>query len=158
MKLAVGSDKSGFALKERLREHLVARGLEVVDLGTTDPENFIPYFKVAARVALAVQRGEVDRAVLCCGTGQGMALVANKFKGVYACCVESVYAAGRASIINQANVLTIGGWIVAPEAGVEMVDEWLRRRFGEGFPEDRQQFLANAFAEVQRVEAENFSE
>jgi len=156
MKLAVGSDKSGFSLKERIREHLTCAGHEVADLGTTDPGNFLPYFEVAKRVARAVQAGEVDRAVLCCGTGQGMAIAANKFRGVYATPVESVYSAGRAAIINRSNVLALGGWVTAPEAALEMVDEWLRRSFGEGFPEDRQKFLANAFEHVRKIESENF--
>ncbi len=83
MKLAIGSDKSGFAVKEAVKAYLSGTEHEVDDLGTVDLEAVHPYYQVASEVAPRVQDGTYDRAILICGTGAGMSVVANKFKGVY---------------------------------------------------------------------------
>jgi ribose 5-phosphate isomerase B len=115
MKIAIASDLSGFPLREAVVEHLKSiEGVEVVDFGITNPDAPLPYTTQAPKVANAVQSGEVDRGILICGTGQGMAIVANKYKGVYAVVADSVFAGERGKIINNANVLTMGGWITAP--------------------------------------------
>ncbi len=85
-----------------------------------------------------------------------MALVANKFKGVYAAVVESVYAAQKCRAINNANILTMGGWIVAENMAYEMVKAFLTTEFTEGLEEWRQEFLKKAYLEVQKVEEEQF--
>ena len=72
-----------------------------------------------------MQSGEFDRAVLICGTGAGMCVVSNKFKGVYAVACEGVYSAKMARAINNANILCMGGWIVGPEQAVEMTKTFL---------------------------------
>ena len=125
MKIAIGSDKSGFAVKEAVKAWLAASGADFDDLGTVDPEHVHPYYEVAAAVAPLVQNGTYDRAVLICGTGAGMCVVANKFKGVYAVACEGVYAAKMARAINNANILCMGGWIVGPEMAVEMTKTFL---------------------------------
>jgi len=112
-KIVIGSDKSGFTLKEALKEYLVEHGFEVEDVGMQTIEDFQPYYEVAPKVAKKVQSGEFSRGLLCCGTGMGMAIVANKFKGVYAAVVEGSYGAKMAKVINNANVLTMGGWKLA---------------------------------------------
>mgnify|MGYP000963259251 CR=1 FL=1 len=118
MKVALGSDKSGFLLKEAIKQYLKDNGIPFDDLGTTDLDSPKGYFVVAPLVAGKVQAGEYDRAILICGTGAGMSVVANKFKGVYAVACESVYTARMARAINNAQILCMGGWIVAPEMGV----------------------------------------
>ena len=125
MKIAIGSDKSGFAVKEAVKAYLQEAGVDFDDLGTTDPNEVHPYYRVASEVAPLVQNGTYDRAVLICGTGAGMCVVANKFKGVYAVACEGVYAAKMARAINNANVLCMGGWIVGPEMAVEMLKTFL---------------------------------
>ena len=105
MKIAIGSDKSGFAVKEAVKAYLAAAGADFDDLGTTDLDNVVPYYAVAAKVAPLVQDGTYDRAILICGTGAGMSVVSNKFKGVYAVACEGVYSAKMARAINNANVL-----------------------------------------------------
>ena len=125
MKIAIGSDKSGFAVKEALKAWLAESGYDCEDLGTVDLEQVHPYYQVASEVAPLVQQGIYDRAVLICGTGAGMSVVANKFKGVYAVACEGVYAAKMARAINNANVLCMGGWIVGPEMAVEMTRTFL---------------------------------
>jgi len=154
--IVIGSDRSGFTLKEAVKLWLEDQGYAVKDVGTKDPENFMPYFQVAPVAAKMVQAGDVKRAILVCGTGMGMAIAANKFKGVYAAVVNGVYEAKMSAVINKANVLTLGGWVTAPEKSYDMVKAWLETPFGEGFPPDRVDFLTNAFAQVQSVEDDNF--
>ena len=89
MKIAIGSDKSGFAAKEAVKAYLVEAGVEFDDLGTTDLGDVHPYYQVASEVAPLVQNGTYEKAVLICGTGAGMSVVANKYKGVYAVACEA---------------------------------------------------------------------
>lgn len=156
MKIAIGSDKSGFSLKEEVKKYLIEKGNDVSDWGLTDPDAMKPYYEVAPIVAQKIQNGEVERGILICGTGAGMAIVANKFKGVYAVTVESSYTAKMARVVNQANIITMGGWVVAPQLAIDMVENWLKAKFTEGFPEARQKFLCSAYDLVQVVEKENF--
>ena len=125
MKLAIGSDKSGFAVKEAVKAWLAQNRVEFDDLGTVDLNDVHPYYRVAGDVAPKLQDGTYERAILICGTGAGMSVVANKFKGVYAVACESLYAAKMARAINNANVLCMGGWIVGPEMAIEMVKTFL---------------------------------
>jgi ribose 5-phosphate isomerase B len=156
MKIAIASDLSGFPLKKAIVEHLRARaGVEVVDLGIDSEAAPKPYVEQAPKVAEAIQRGEADRGILVCGTGQGMAIVANKHKGVYACVVDGVFSAERAKIINNANVITLGGWITAPFLGTQIVDAWLGVGFAEKM-EHRKEFLENALAQVKKLEERSF--
>lgn len=155
-KIVIGSDKSGFPLKEALKEYLLSKGYEVEDVGMKNLENFQAYYQVAPKLARLIQSGAYEKGVLVCGTGAGMAVVANKFKGVYAAAVESSYTAKMATVVNQANVLTMGGWVLAPQQGVDLLEHWLNAKFTEGFPVDRQKFLENAFQEVKNIEETNF--
>lgn len=152
MKIAVGSDKSGFYLKEAVKKHLLEQGYEVDDLGTRDVEKPMPFFEVAPVVAKKVQSQDYEKAILICGTGMGMAIVANKFKGVYAAVAESVYSAKMCRAINNANILTMGGWITAETMGFDMVDAFLKTEFTQGLEEWRQEFLKNAGAKVTEIE------
>lgn len=151
-KIIIGSDKSGFTLKEAIKEHLSHIGYEVSDVGTKDINEPLPYFRVAPIVAKAIQDKEFEKGILICGTGMGMSIVANKHKGVYAAVVESVYGAKKSRAINNANVLTLGGWIIAPELGLDIVDSFLNTEFTEGLEEWRQEFLKGAYKEVQEIE------
>jgi ribose 5-phosphate isomerase B len=154
-KIIIGSDKSGFALKEAVKEHLLSAGYDVKDVGMQNEDDFRTYYEVAPKVAKAISDGEYEKGMLFCGTGMGMNIIANKFKGVYAGVVESSYTSMMCSIINQANVLTMGGWVVAPQQAADMTDRWLSANFTQGF-EARAEFLCNAFDEVQRIEEDNF--
>ena len=96
MKIAIGSDKSGFNAKEAIKAYLLEAGVDFDDLGTLDADQPMPYYAVADKVAPLVQNGTYDRAILICGTGAGMGVVANKYKGVYAVACEGVYSARMA--------------------------------------------------------------
>lgn len=95
IKLAIASDLSGFPLREAIINHLnqkYAESIEIIDFGIESEEHPKPYFEQAPKVAGAVQSGKAAKGILICGTGQGMAIVANKFKGVYASVVDSVFS------------------------------------------------------------------
>ena len=154
--LAIASDLSGFPLKCAILEYLAEReDISVIDFGIESAEAPKPYSQQAPKVAKAVQQGEADRGILICGTGQGMAIVANKFKGVYACVVDSVFSGERAKIVNNANVITLGGWITAPFLGVQIVEAWLSMAFVQKM-EFKRDFLTEQFGIVQSIEKENF--
>lgn len=156
MKIAIGSDKSGYALKEEILNHLKEQGIEVDDYGTTDINDPKGYFIVAPIVAEKVSEGEYDKAILICGTGMGMSIVANKFKNVYAAICENTYAAEKSRAINNANILTLGGWITGSVVGCEIADTFLKTEFTENLESWRQEFLKSAFDQVQEIEEKNF--
>ena len=156
IKLAIASDLSGFPLKKAVVNHLKENyidKIEVIDFGIESEEHPKPYFEQAPKVARAIQNGDAEKGIIICGTGQGMAIVANKFKGVYAAVVDSVFAAEGSKIINNANVITMGGWITAPFLGTQIVDGWLAMAFTQKM-EFKKDFLTNAFNEVQKLEDE----
>lgn len=151
-KIIIGSDKSGFLLKEAVKLYLVENGYEVTDGGTLKEDEPKPYFEVAEAVGRRMSEGEFEKAVLICGTGMGMAIVANKFKGVYAAVCENTFAAEKARAINDANVLTMGGWITAEIVGCEIVRTFLDTEFTQNLEEWRAKNLVNARIEVKKLE------
>lgn len=154
MKIIVGSDKSGYPLKEAIKEYFNQENIEFIEIGTTDPEVGVPFFKVAPEAARLIEEGKAEKAILICGTGMGMSQVANKYKGIRAACVESVYAARMCRAVNDSNVLCMGGWVIAREMGLEMVDAFLKTEHTEGLEEWRQTFLKNAKVEFCKLEDE----
>lgn len=155
-KIAIASDKSGYPLKLAVVEYLESRNdVEVIDFGLNSPEENAPYDQQAPKVASAIQVGKTELGILICGTGQGMAIVANKHRGVYAVVADSVFAACRGRIINNSNVLTMGGWITAPFLGVRIVQRWLDAEFTRTM-EDRAEWLKAAYGRVQALEVRNF--
>ena len=131
MRVAVGADIHGVAMKEAVKRHLLDAGHEVVDYGIADGQDE-DYPDVAAPVARAVASGEVERAVLVCGTGLGMAIVANKVRGVRAAPVSDPYSAERAMKSNDARVLCLGGKVVGIDVALLLVDHWLASVFAGG--------------------------
>ncbi len=154
MKIAIGSDKSGFAVKEAVKEYLAGAGADFEDLGTVDLGEVHPYYQVASEVAPLVQAGKFDRAVPICGTGAGMCVVSNKYKGVYAVACEGVYSAKMARAINNANVLCMGGWIVGPEMAVEMVKTFLATDWCQDLEDWRAENMHKFAAKVSGIEDE----
>jgi ribose 5-phosphate isomerase B len=155
MKIAIASDLSGFPLKKEIVKHLQEKGIELIDFGIPSEAEPQPYFIQAPKAARAIQNGEAEKGILICGTGQGMAIVANKFKGVYACVVNDIFSGERAKIVNNANIITLGGWITAPFVAVEIVNAWLSMEFTQKM-EFKREFLTNAFEKVKELEKENF--
>lgn len=158
MKIAIGSDKSGFAVKEAVKAFLTEQGADFEDLGTRDPDHVHPYYEVAGTVAPLVQSGEFDRAILICGTGAGMNVVANKFKGVHAVACEGVYSAKMARAINNANVLCMGGWIVGPEMAIEMVRAFLNTEWCQDLEDWRKENMKKFSVQVKAIEDRVYGE
>ena len=156
MKIAIGSDNAGFGLKEFLKGKLMEAGYEVEDLGTLRRDAEIRYMDAADRVAKAVQSGAAARGILCCGTGMGMSICANKHKGIYCAVVESQWAAYNCRFINNANMLALGERIVAPSMEWDMVQTFLNTAFHEGADETRAAVLEALVARVAERENEWF--
>ena len=131
MRIAVGADHAGFALKEHVRLFLDKAGHEVTDHGTHSAE-LVDYPDYARKVARAVARGEADRGILCCGTGLGMAMAANRFPSVRAAPCSLEYAAEMARRHNDANVLALGGRVVTREMAERIVHAFLTTPFEGG--------------------------
>jgi ribose 5-phosphate isomerase B len=127
--IAVGADSAGASLKEHLARYLEDHGYEVKDYGNAE---YADYPDVAAQVAEAVGRGEHDRALLVCGTGLGMAITANKVPGVRAVTAHDPYSAERARKSNDAQVLTMGARVIAPQLAEKVLDHWLQSEFEGG--------------------------
>ena len=129
--IALGADHAGFQVKEALKAWLIEQGYQVVDYGTHSPES-VDYPDYAAEVAEAVADQKVERGVLVCGTGIGMAITANKVPGVRAALCSDLYTARASREHNDANVLTLGGRLMGPEMAVEMLRMWLETDFAGG--------------------------
>ena len=156
MKLAIAAEVCSFELMKVVRQHLIDSGHEVLDLGMTCAEQPHKFYETAARVAKAIQTGQAERGILMCGTGMGVCLVANKFKGIYAAVAESATTARLHWVINRANILCMGAWVVGPYVARDMVDAWLGATIGEGFSEERRRVQAEGYARIQQIEAENY--
>ena len=151
-KLFIGSDKSGFLLKETIKVYLEENKFDFDDIGTLEEENAYPFFEVAEKGAKALQNKEYDRGILICGTGMGMSIVANKHYGVYAAACESVFAAEKCRAINDANVLCMGGWLIGPVMGVEMAKSFLNTEFTQNLEDWRARNLEKARTKVREIE------
>jgi ribose 5-phosphate isomerase B len=129
MKIGLGADHAGCGLKARIAEHLFAAGHQVTDFGTNDPDKSVDYPVYAGLVGNAVASGAVEIGILICGTGIGMAIAANKVRGVRAAVVHDIATATLAKSHNNANVLTVGARLLAPELAIELVDTFLGAEF-----------------------------
>jgi ribose 5-phosphate isomerase B len=129
--VALGADHAGFPLKEDLKTWLIARGYDVVDLGTQSAES-VDYPDFAVGVGSAITAGKADRGVLVCGTGIGMAMAANKVPGVRAAACSDAYTARMSREHNDANILALGARITSREAAIEIVEIWLGAEFAGG--------------------------
>ena len=149
MKIVIAADPFALALKDSLVAHLKEKGHEVIDVGATQTRD-IPYYDSAPIACKVLQDGRADRAILLCGTGQGMAIIANRFKGVVASVVESVFAAGMCRTINNANALCLGSMIWGDMMAQAAVDLFLERQFTEGL-EQFADFLRDAEVKVDAI-------
>ncbi len=131
MKIAIGSDHAGLALKDALVAHLRAAGREVEDLGTTTPDS-VDYPDYAAAVASRVAAGKAERGILVCGSGQGMQMTANRFPGVRAALPHDVDSARLSRQHNDANVLALSGRVTEPALARAIADAWLATPFEGG--------------------------
>lgn len=124
MLIAIASDHGGFALKEKIKEYLRQRGDKIVDLGTNN-EDSVDYPVYGKACAQAVAGGKAQRGIVCCGTGIGISIAANKVKGIRCGLCTSVEMARLTRQHNNANMLALGGRTTEPELALEIVREFL---------------------------------
>jgi ribose 5-phosphate isomerase B len=147
MKVAIASDHRGYHLKEKVISLLRAKGHEVIDEGPPSDAS-VDYPDFAALVARKVSRGEVDRGILICGTGIGMAISANKFAGVRAAaCVDEV-TAELSRRHNDLNVLCLSGDLLSSRSTERLVEIWMDTEFEGGRHERRVE-------KIRQLESEN---
>lgn len=131
MRIAVGSDHAGFHLKEHVASALKEAGHDVVDVGTTSPDS-VDYPGYARDAATLVASGEVERGVIACGSGVGVAIVANKVSGVRAVNAHDPQEAEMSRRHNDANVVTLSGARLAPDQADAIVQTFLGTEFEGG--------------------------
>ncbi|PWC13576.1 ribose 5-phosphate isomerase B [Brenneria roseae subsp. americana] len=132
LKVAIGADDAATGLKNLVKEHLEQRDIEVVDFSHDVAGNDQIYPDIAFNLASAIREGTFERGILFCGTGIGMAIVANKVPGVRAAQCHDVYSAERARKSNNAQIMTLGARVVGSELALMLVDAWLAAEFEAG--------------------------
>ena len=137
----MGADHAGFALKEAVKQELLRLGHKVQDVGTNSPES-VDYPDYAFEVARRVSAGQVERGVLVCGTGIGMAMAANKVHGIRAASVLDPVAARLSREHNDANVLALGARLLEEAPALETLRAWLETGFAGGRHQGRLQKIA----------------
>ncbi|WP_062226092.1 D-erythrulose-4-phosphate isomerase [Aureimonas frigidaquae] len=130
MKIAIAGDSAGAPLAKALAEHLSGKaGLEVSDVSTPPAGSSELYANLSERVASGVLDGTYDRAILCCGTGIGVALSANKVPGIRAAQTHDTYSAERAALSNNAQIITMGARVIGAELAKSIADAYLSVSF-----------------------------
>ena len=145
MKIALGADHAGYKLKEKIKQHLLARGVSVAFNSTTSDASVV-YPDYARKVGEAVASQRVDLGILVCGSGIGMAITVNKIAGVRAANVTSEMEAQLSREHNDANVLALGARLVDEQRAFSIVDKWLDSSFAGG----RHQRRVEKIGEIER--------
>ena len=128
MKIAVAGDSAGIGLAKEIAKYLSAtHDISEISIAPNDDEKF--YAQISERVALDVKKGKYERAILCCGTGIGVSIAANKVPGIRAALVHDTYSAGKAATSNNAQIITMGARVVALELAKTIVDAYLSSNF-----------------------------
>ena len=126
--IAIGCDHGGFELKQEIMKHLEGNNIEYKDFGTYTKDS-CDYPVYAKKVAKAILSGECEKGILICGTGIGIGITANKFKGIRAALCHDVFSAQATREHNDANVLTMGERVVGPGLALKIVDTFLTTEF-----------------------------
>jgi ribose 5-phosphate isomerase B len=150
MKIALGADHAGFELKDKIRQHLLDKGISVDDRGTNSTES-VDYPDYARDVAERVAGKKADWGILVCGSGIGMAIAANKVPGVRAANVSNEVEAQLSREHNNANVMTLGARLLDESKVMKIVDRWLSTSFAGGRHERRVEKIAAIEKEESRV-------
>jgi ribose 5-phosphate isomerase B len=130
MKIALGADSAGKPLLDIIEAHLKLKPEHQV--ANLSQSGF--YADLSAKVASSVLEGEYDRAILCCGTGIGVCIAANKIPGIRAALTHDTYSAERAAKSNNAQIITMGARVIGPELAKAIVDAWLASEFDPNGP------------------------
>ncbi|HHW93896.1 MAG TPA: ribose 5-phosphate isomerase B [Clostridiaceae bacterium] len=136
MKIAVASDHGGYELKEKIKQHLIERGHEVTDVGTYSTTS-VSYVDFGHQACEKINDGLCERAILVCGTGIGMSVVANKHKGIRAALCTNTFMVDMARRHNDANVLVLGARVLAIPYAIMLVDIFMSEPFDGGRHQER---------------------
>ena len=142
MKIAIGADHAAYELKAHISGFLKDRGHEVINMGTDGPES-VDYPDFAGHVSRAVLSGKADRGILICGTGLGMSMAANKFRGIRAALCSEPVSAGLSREHNDSNVLCMGARMIGTVMAEEITSAWLDTAFEAGRHARRVDMIAN---------------
>ena len=131
MNIIIGCDNNGLLLKEAIKDHLDNKGINTDDVNSmiSDP---IDYPDIALTLAKEIANGNFDRGILICGTGIGMAMVANKVPGIRAAQVYDIYSAERSIKSNNAQIITFGAQILGTNTVIMLIDAWINSEFCGG--------------------------
>ena len=129
--IVLGSDHAGYPLKEEIKKYLEENGIEYLDTGCYSPERY-DYAKAAQKACDKVISGEAKKAILCCGTGIGISMAANKVKGIRAAAVSDYFSAKFTRLHNDANCLCLGARVIGVGLALELVDVFLETGFEGG--------------------------
>lgn len=132
MKIIVASDHAGFSLKVVVIEYLRSSKYEVLDLGTDDATSSVDYPDYAKKVAKEVSSNSGTLGILLCGTGIGMSITANKFRGIRAASVSDTFSARMSRMHNNSNILCMGSRVVGNGLALDIVEAWLNAKFEGG--------------------------
>ena len=130
--IAIGADDAATDLKNLIKSHLQSKGIETIDFSHDIGDNALMYPDIAYNLASAISEGAYPRGILLCGTGIGMAIVANKVPGVRAAQCHDTFSAERARKSNNAQVLTLGSRVIGPELAKNIVNVWLDSEYEGG--------------------------
>jgi ribose 5-phosphate isomerase B len=130
MRIALGNDHAGYSLKAHVRSVLEKLGHEVIDTGTQSDEP-VDFPDITLDTCTLVLRGDADRAVLVCGTGQGAVMAANKIAGIRCALAHDVYSAHQSVEHDDANALAMGAWVIGPATAAEVLEAFLNARFDD---------------------------
>lgn len=158
MTIALGADPGGYELKVGVKKYLIEKGYEVLDLGTQDAEHPVWYMDVGRNVAKAVAGGEAKRGIAICGTGVGISIAANKNRGARCALVESYWAARESRIVNDANIVAIGGTTTSLRMACEIIDVFLKTEFASGVTPERKLRLESGAAKWAPYESAVFKD
>ncbi|GBQ14924.1 D-erythrulose-4-phosphate isomerase [Swaminathania salitolerans] len=129
MKIAVGGDSAGEGLAQQIVAHLKAKGFYVTDLSKPESGTGELYSELSERVGRAILAGTYERGILCCGTGIGVAISANKIPGIRAAQTHDTYSAERAALSNNAHIITMGARVIGVELAKAIAEAWLAKEF-----------------------------
>ena len=131
MRIGIGCDNNGFLMKEELKSYIEKLGYTIKDYGCYSLED-TDYPDISFAVCEGILSSEVERAILICGTGIGMAIAANKIPGIRAAQVHDVYSAERAQLSNNAQIITFGAKVIGIETAKKLTREYLNNTFVDG--------------------------
>ncbi len=132
MKIVIAADHGGYNIKQAIIQSLKAEGYEVADLGTNDGETSVDYPVYAKALCKEIQQGSAELGILCCGTGIGMSMTANKQKGIRAAVLSDAFSAEMTRRHNNANVLCLGGRVLSEEQAVSLAKLFVSTPFEGG--------------------------